>query len=278
MKQTVHILATVRKAELLPGTLFVFDSLRTGFPTAQVIVWGNGLADDALAAVRSAAQRAGCVFQNIAPTVHDAWIEALIQRSPEPFWICDTDVVFWEKVEGWFGEDGDAVERVPTWAGRHEPEFIEPWMDTLHVERLHTCLMWLDPVAVRCAMRAWMARMPEPWRDQMDYPFVRLTILPRLGDRPLCYDTLAGLYQASPGRAFTPKQNAAFDHLGCATYADKVELPDVDLAASHKAAFANPTMVRGIWEQQREYYAGRGGAHGVTRPTNGRKFYAIQRS
>jgi hypothetical protein len=80
-------------------------------------------------------------------------------RSQEPFWICDTDVVLWGGcVERWF----EHHKRVG-WAGRFEREFDEEWTNTIHVARLHTALMWLNPVVLRGEMRAWMARVPAPW-------------------------------------------------------------------------------------------------------------------
>jgi hypothetical protein len=269
MKPVVHILATVTAPDRLEAALLVFRSLRTGFPTAEVIVWGNGLADAALTAVRHAAGQTGCAFQNLPATFHSHWIESLIQRSPSPFWLCDTDIVFWEAVEHWFdvaasrqSADVPALTSgatgTPTFAGRLEPEFVEPWMDTLHVERLHTCLMYVDPVSVRCAMRAWMARIPDPFRNVAEFPFIRLTFIPRLGDRPLCYDALAGLYQASPGTPFTDAQHECFDHLACATYAREVAAVTPELSALpavHRAVYADPSAARGLFQQQRDWYA-----------------------
>ena len=274
MKPPVHILATVRKPELLPAALFVFPTLRVGFPTAQIIVWGNALAGEALAAVRAAVGRAGCAFQNLPATVHDAWIENLILRSFEPFWICDTDVVFWEKVEHWFGAQPSTLNPQPLYAGRHEPEFHEPYTDTVHVERLHTCLMYLDPARIRAAMHAWMRRIPEPWCHTAQFPLLRMHFIPRTQRLVLCYDTLAGLYQAAPGQSFTEEQNLCFDHLAAATYADKVQLPGVDLPAVHREIYARPELARGLQRGQENYYASRAVRPAAFAPAKVREFIA----
>jgi hypothetical protein len=257
MRPTVHILATVRKSELLPAAEFVFRTLRVGFPKSPVHVWGNCLTGAAELRIGAWCREMGLRFANLQPCAHDQWVEGLIDSQTEPFWICDTDVAFWESVEDWPEQDERMQSDGFTFAGRHEPEFHEEWTDTLHVERLHTCLMYIDPARCRAAMREWTYRIPEPWRNLVEYPFVRLNIVPRLNKIPLCYDTMAGLYQAVSGYPFSERQNEAFDHLGCATYADKVELTGVDLRASHAAAFANPQSIRGIWKQQQRYYAQR---------------------
>ena len=247
MTPPVHILATVRKPELLPAALFVFETLRTGFPTAAVTVWGNALDTAAATAVSQAATKAGATFHNIPATSHDVWIETLIQSARDPFWICDTDIAFWQSVEDW---------PVPAHlSGRPEPEFLESWMGTRHVARLHTALMQINPSPVRAAMRAWTARIPAVWRNSSEFPFVRMTFIPVRDAEPLCYDTCAGLWQAGMGTPFTEKQNSAYDHLYCATYTDVITTElGPKLRAVHAQIFKNPALARGIRAEQNEYY------------------------
>lgn len=246
MKTTVHILATVRRPELLPAAQLVFRTLRLGFPTANVCVWGNGLSDQV-------GRQLGVPYRNLPQTSHDCWIAGLLARATEPFWICDTDVVFWSKVEDWFGNNPDII-----FAGRFEPEFDEEWTGTTHVARLHTALMWFNPANVRAAFRAWMARFPSPWRDTAHFPLVHQHFVPVRGGKPLFYDTCAGLYHASGGTAFDTVKDAAFEHLHCGTYADLVDAKSLaDLKAVHAAVFENPENARGLKEAQDKYYQSR---------------------
>ena len=84
--EKVHILATVRKPELLEAATLVFSSLRTGFPCAQLVVWANGLVDPAAEkAIHQCAVAVGGEYRPLAPTVHDVWVESLVQYSLEPF-------------------------------------------------------------------------------------------------------------------------------------------------------------------------------------------------
>lgn len=247
MIQPVHILATVRKPELLEAALLVFRTLRVGFPTAPVFVWGNALPLEAEAAVAHAAQDCRAVFTNIPVTVHDLWIENLLQESLEPFWICDTDVLFWESVE--------RFKPAPLLAGRLEPEFEEESTGTLHMERLHTALMWFNPAPLRAAMRAWMARIPAPWGHTGEFPFVRQHFVPLRGERARFYDTCAGLWHAGLGTPWTEKQNDAFDHLHCATYIDLIGPHlSVELRQAHQAIYADHRVGKGMRHHQAKYY------------------------
>jgi hypothetical protein len=257
MTAPVHILATVRKPELLDAALLVFRTLRTGFPTAPVCVWGNALPPSAAATVQAAAQAVGAGFCNLPAISHDAWIEQVFTRSNEPFWICDTDMVFFGEVQGsQFPVQG-------LFAGRHEPEFAEEWTGTRHMERLHTCLMWFQPVPLRCAIRAWMSRIPEPWGASAQFPLFRQHFIPLRRSlngavETLFYDSCAGLYHALGGTPFTPSQNAAFEHLHCGTYADAVDAPSLkNLREVHGAVYANPAAAAGLSTQQTKYYQSR---------------------
>lgn len=246
----VHILATVRKSAMLDAALLVFRTLRVGFPTAEVTVWGNGIAPRLAGVVADAAGKAGARFVNGPGTSHDVWVEGLLLVSGEAFWICDTDVVLWQCVERWF----EHHKRVG-WAGRFEREFDEEWTNTIHVARLHTALMWLNPAVLRGEMRAWMAKIPAPWGQSGQFPLVRQTFIPRRGGKTLFYDTCAGLYHALEGTPFTEEQDAAFDHLHCATYADLISLKG--LRESHLQIYEDIDLARGIRKRQDVYYAER---------------------
>ena len=250
MNTTVHILATVRNPALLESALLVFKTVRVGFPRALIQVRGNGLDPVAADAVGLAASQSGCDFHNDNRTSHDAWIEKLIYTKGDPFWVCDTDLVFFEAVEHWFAGKPSVMH-----AGRFEPEFYEEWTRSRHMARLHTSLMYLNPVELRLGMRTWMGQFPTLWHTaQMN--LIRQQFVPLLGELPLFYDTCAALYHALGGTAFTKEQNAAFEHLHCGTYADLIGAVTSlrDLAAVHRAVYADPSRARGLQHKQNDYY------------------------
>jgi hypothetical protein len=99
MNAPLHILATVRNPALLDAALLVFKTLRLGFPHNEVTVYGNGLRSDHAGAVQQATASAAGTFNWIRPTAHDVWLEHLIQTQTAPFWICDTDMVFFNPMD-----------------------------------------------------------------------------------------------------------------------------------------------------------------------------------
>jgi len=256
MKPVLHILATVRQPELLQAAVFVFATLRTGFPTAEVFVWGNALPPASAAVLAQFAAAAGGKFHNLPHTSHDVWIEGLLARSTMPFWICDTDVAFWNKVEDWFALDDDVA-----LAGRFEPAFDEEWTRTRHEERLHTCVMRFNPSALRAAIHRAMAKIPPPWGHSGEFPMVRQTFVPVRGQATRFYDTCSGIWHAGIGTAFTGTQNECFDHLNFATYVDLIapHLRGIagDISERFAAIYAQPELARGIRADQDEYYAAR---------------------
>lgn len=243
----VHILATCLGN--LNATLLVFRTLRVGFPTAAVSVFGNALGPAEAAAVKSACSKTGCEFVSLHRTSHDVWIDALLQKSPVPFWICDTDMVFHSSVEGLANDD-------TVLKGRYEPPFVEPWSKTLKAERLHTCLLYMNAPVLRRDICAWIRKW-HPGR----FPFtpkvelIRQCYVPQgIGKPPLFQDTCAGLYQAVGGEAFTDEENARFDHLHCGTYVDRMNGAVPGLAEAHRQIYEHPEDSKLLKANQNEFY------------------------
>jgi hypothetical protein len=259
MSQRVHILATVRNLQLLQSALLVFKTLRVGFPTAEIWVWGNNLPGEAIQEVRVACKEAGAIFLQIPAISHGRWIERLMVNEMGSFWICDTDIVFFDNVQN-TGIPGE-----PAFAGSLEPEFFEEWTKTWHVERLHPSLMWIDPLRCKALINGWPGVhefFGTALRNLVEWQFV-----PRLvGDwqwvprerEVLFYDTMAGMHQAFGGAAFEPWMEARFEHLHCGTYLDLIGPHlSVGLAEGHRMVWEKPELAKGIRKKQWEYYLGR---------------------
>lgn len=247
----VHLLATVRRDELIEAALLVFRTIRVGFPTAEIRVWGNGLMPRHASAVGIAVQNVGGTFENLPITVHDRWIEHIILHETEPVWICDTDVIFWDKIEG--------LLPAPM-VGRVEPSYFEEWTWAVSVERLHTCLLYLDPPWLRLEMRKIVDSVPRPFGATAEHALIRQHFIPRRGAVPLLYDTMAGIWQAGIGLRLGGKMNAAFDHLHGATYIDLVAprlTGGQGLAHCHATVYGNLESARGLYEHQKKWYAAR---------------------
>lgn len=230
---------------MLGATTLVLKTIRKGFPTAEIFVHGNGLRLAHAAVVAAETAAVGGVFSPLPePMQHDAWIERLVETMAEPFWIVDTDVVFFGAVEGW------KFRR--SFAGEFQSEFFCEHTGMIHRERLHTAVMWMDPVRLRSEMLEWGGQLGKiPFVLAM--PWIRQTIQPmRVGNRRKIYfyDSTAGLHHAIGGQAFTDAQVQTFEHLHCGTYSDLV----TELQPLHQAVVGSPEMAEGIRARQREYF------------------------
>lgn len=245
-----HILATVITPERLPFALLVFRTLRIGFPKANIIVYGNGRgpvgSDLVSLELLRAASGVGASYQIIEQHSHGEWIEKLIETENSPFWICDTDIVFFDRVEHWFDQSNNLF------AGRYEPKFFEQWTRTIHMARLHPSLMWFNPGLLRSAMRCWPGT--HQFLNTVQHNLIQWNWVPEAGLGTKFYDTCAGLHHALSGTVFIDAQNSAYEHLLCGTYAHL--MPDMDgLNAAHSRAIQDHQGMRGLQQMQAEWYA-----------------------
>jgi hypothetical protein len=250
---TVHILATVRNPALRPAALLVFKTLRTAFPNLLIKVYGNALAGASNEQVADAATSVEALYVRMPPQAHDEWIQRLIETETQPFLICDTDMVFWRDMEG-------LLFPPETMSGRFEPEFHEEWTNSIHAERLHTCLMYLNPAGLRARMAHYLTQHVPSVFPRASVEFIRQHFVPRLGQPPLFYDSMAGAWHAFQGEPFGELQNSAFDHLSCGTYVDVIGQTEGlrDLGAFHAAVYDNLALAHGLRVKQQEWYEERG--------------------
>lgn len=254
MKPTIHILATCRNPELFRGTTLIFDTLRTGFPTAEVHVYLNDLLEspdhlDQMERVKQLALDKGCVVHRvIGGTIHHKWIHGLLRDHPtEPFIILDTDMVFWKNCEDW--NHGDAA-----LSGRFIPEFYDQFTKCVTRARLHGSFLYFNPANIAARLVDFKHQFP-------DTPFNPLAnvidpiVIPGT-PHSFFHDTCCLLYQAIGGKAFSVGRLECYDHLNCGTISDIVgpHLTDIRLREAHFAVFENPALAKGVWRDQEKYY------------------------
>lgn len=248
----VFILATCRLPELLPFTLLVFKTIRVGFPTARIFVRNNELDADSLTALSETMKSVGAEWEGgmQTPTIHHEWIEQLVREQTEPFWIVDTDMVFFGKVEDWTFSTFLAGWRIPEW----QDEFTKARTRA----RLHTSLLYIDPVKLRADIARYESQFPKTAFNPLVNLFHPLCL--PLKEHGTFYDTCGLLYHAVGGTAFTPAQLSAYSHLNFGTIPDIV-LPHLqhgrEMFEARKAIMNNPDLARGLWRAQMEYYEAR---------------------
>lgn len=250
MKINVHILATCLNPALIDTTLLVFKTLRTGFPSANVVVWNNGMGTAQSKALVTESEKRDCKCAYVEPMRHDNWVFEVMRRSVEPFWILDTDIVFWDSIEQF---EQDAEFGI---AGRFEPAFREPWTSTIKPSRLHTSLLWINPAAIQKLTREWMGRWhPKGFPFVPEVEMIKQHYVPQgEGKAPLFYDTCCGLYQAIGGRRFSDRENACFEHLHCGVYSDRIENALPGIGQVHRTICNDLNAAKGLQEQQSNFY------------------------
>lgn len=236
----VHILVTCRKEELKDYSYLVFKTIRVGFPTARIHVHFNDLPiSEAVAASQLKFESV-----NTVSTIHHEWIEHLISANTEPFWIVDTDMIFYESVEDWEFE-------APL-AGYRIPEFKDPFTGCITRSRLHTSLMYIDPVRVGNLVNEYASQI-NPTQFNPKCPLVYPLVTPFNG-KPYFNDTMSMLYHAIGGTEFTDAQKDAYFHFHFGTLSDLVFKRIADFSEVRKEILNNPDRGRGIWRDQDAYF------------------------
>jgi hypothetical protein len=248
----VKILAQCTNPELLKATTMVFETLRVGFPTAEVTVYWKGLDKSSeWKAVGDACQKAEVQhFFSIPEGPHADWIQRMVEENQEPFYLCDTDMVFWKSFEGFrFGE-------APL-AGRFVPQFFDKFTQCATRPRLHTALLYIDPDRVRSATQSYFEAVPNtPYNPRPNlyrpvfYPFRTGKVL-----RNYFHDVCGLLYQAIGGASFHVEHLDANDHMQCGTIVDTVGARYPDMRICNYAAMDNPKILKGAWRQDDAFYA-----------------------
>lgn len=230
-------------------TKLVFETLRVGFPTFPVKVFLNSLCGQALEEVQSICDANNYETQSI-DTIHHKWIEHLYLTESNPFYVVDTDIIFYENCEGWFFETALAGWRIPEWN--------DEFSGCITRARLHGSLLYIDPIKVKMEVEKHAAKFPNSEFVPLANLFHPICI--PFKNRGYFYDTCGLLYHAINGTSFTEKHLDSYFHFNFGTISDIV-LPRLSIGKEMQQArefiMKNKQAGRGAWRQQMEYYAAR---------------------
>jgi hypothetical protein len=247
MDPVVHILVTCRNPELFRASTLVFDTIRTGFPTWDIYATGLDLSDEHESEIARLCRKTNIQFGSGRGLHrdHPDWIAELIQFEPKPFLIVDTDVIFWDSMEQ-FDFKGPLH-------GRYTGRFRCPLTTTITLDRLHTCVLYVDPAQVNARILAVNNRL-----QSGSNPFFR-----RMGGvQPINFaqngeiyfhDSMGQAYHAIGGNKFSEEILNCFDHLGAATYIDLLDKKIPGARARQEVLLKDPKKARGLWKQQRKW-------------------------
>lgn len=247
---TVFILATCRCADLWPYTTLFIRTIRVGFPTATIVISGNGLTEDQDKLMDSGAKSVGATYLPEGRTTHQDWIESLVKTQTEPFWICDTDIIFYDSVETWRSDQA--------LHGYLIPEFYDEFTRCITRSRLHTSLLRIDPLKLNREFDKYRDGYHHSQFNPHSCVFSPL-IVPLNGSKHF-YDTCSMLYHAIGGAPFSDEQKDAYFHFHHGTFSDLV-LPIISAGTKigeiRNDILENPLKGKGMWRTQDAYFSDR---------------------
>lgn len=224
----------------------VFRSLRVGFPTARVVVWNNNLSNKyhylpELTQLLDDNMEMRRIEQEL---THAEWLSMLVSTEHGRIVILDTDIMFWERCEDWQFE--------LLLAGAFSPAFKCPAVQAWTAPRLHTSFMWIR------SLEELRSKLREVRQHPQFYPYNPFApmMLFDCGE-PVFYDVAANLYQQLGGTRYGSLKLDCYDHLHSGTIVDLIEplSPEyIGVSEFHKQCYKDPTLMRGLWRKQLEYY------------------------
>ncbi|HEX3156707.1 MAG TPA: hypothetical protein VHV32_18910 [Candidatus Angelobacter sp.] len=249
---TVFIVTWCKSEDTYYGNSLVFESIRTGFPTAKIVVLDNCSAPDMRARLGVLAREVGAEFIPLQRELHHwqilDWIALIEPVGADQICFVDPDIIFWEKVEAW--QFGSALI-----AGRLIPAFQDEYTRSATMPRLHTSFLWL-PQLQRLRERVRQIRGPhfefEPFRPSM---------VPMMGEW-LRWDASAALYGVlcEESHEFSERELNAYDHLFCGTHAavvrDSIDNPRYRQIHEDVQSGVRSGL-RGIWREQESHFNSR---------------------
>jgi hypothetical protein len=171
---------------------------------------------------------------------HHEVIQRLIVGEEEPFWIVDTDVIFYDKMP----------DPPPSTAlfGEYQQPFLCPITGKHTQPRLNPACMCINPEIFFKDLRRLSSSLTVPQYTPPADPVAPVII------GPYFFDILAAAYYQVSITSMQPKHLKSFVHLHCGSWLDTAEQYVPGLKDIHARAKTDPASLRGIRHIQREFY------------------------
>lgn len=239
----VAILITIPEGTSRELNTLCFDTLRTGFPTADITVYSNGNCPENDGYIQEKCRKISAQFNIIVNKIHHAdWIKQVIESTKGPLCIIDPDTIWWSSVE-YFD--------FPSFiAGFLQPYRYSEFSQSVALERLHTHFLWIKD----CQELVKTIKYPEQHEYSPCNPYMPVVVYNK--GRPVFWDTCTVLYQMIGGSPFQEEHLNCYDHVNstalCNTLMARIHGKDV-LKCIHETAKTNPAMLKGLWKVVQKY-------------------------
>lgn len=255
----VHILLTIPTADVFDDCTLCFETLRVGFPTANIHITTNGhvigggqIDIDILKRAGEKIKRFGFKSHHSSGINHFDWIKYVLTLPDDgtPTIILDGDTIFWSSCEGWKFEEN--------LAGYYVPLHLTEFGQMAYISRLHTSLLWIESLDqlrsdIEEAGPVYLSSLHktyQPW-DPVS-PHVSF-----VNRKPAFYDTCAELYHGVGGSSFTEEHLNCYDHINSSSFIPLMMqlLKKKDsFMRVHEVARTDPKQLRGLWREIDKYY------------------------
>lgn len=246
INKKVFILTWCKDITQLYGSTLFFDTIRIGFPTAELFVIDNNSIDSAKQEIFNKCKNVNAKFFNLKTEVtHHFHIRNLIFSGlpEEEIFIVDPDVIFWDDLEN--------INNKKLVSGRLIPEFKDPYTGTITRQRLHTSLLRLSNLPIL------QKKIREIEKKYFDADLISPIMVMDSG-KWFRWDTTSQLYAAIKDDCFVfnDEVNDKFDHIFCGTHLNIVTKNGSleELKNTHKIALENPKLLKGIWRKQHDFF------------------------
>lgn len=244
------ILTYCPSPDALYGNLLTAKTLRTGFPTTNILVVDNASAPEVRPTIKAVYESVGCQYYQLEQKIpHAKFLWETVFKSPDTSIVfLDPDLMFWGNME--------KQRYSGLMHGRKIPPFYDPYTKCNNMERLHTSLLFLPDVE---KLKAFLA---SSCKNKFDFdPFYPVMLY--IDGSWRRWDTGAALYflLGDGARAFTEEDLVLYDHLFCGTHLHELPIEVENsvwqdwFAHAHQAAReGNLDMLRGVYVKQEEFF------------------------
>ena len=241
----VYVLTYCKDIQQLYGAMLVFDTIRVGFPTAEIIVVDNNSISDAVIEIEKAADKVNAKFIKLEKEVfHHEYLRFILnsENDEAQIYIIDPDVIFWENVETFTTNK--------LMAGRLIPEFFDAYTDVLTKARIHTSFLHIPSVNL---LRDRINIMENKYRTDL-IKYITL----KTNDEWVMWDTFAQVFEClhSDIEVFTEEKNECFEHIFCGSHLNLLAKRHCNTRMHdiHRLSVENPEELKGVWKEQHEFF------------------------
>jgi hypothetical protein len=241
----VYVLTYCKDIGQLYGALLVFDTIRIGFPTAEIIVVDNNSIPEAVIEIEKAARKVNARFIKLENEVfHHEYLRFILnsENDESQIYLIDPDVIFWKNVEAFTTDK--------LFAGRLIPEFFDAYNAVLTKARIHTSFLHIPSAKL---LREKIIPLENKYRTNI----IKDTTL-KTNDEWVMWDTFAQVFEClhSDIEIFTEEKNECFDHIFCGSHLNVLAKKHHHsrMHEIHHLAIENPQELKGIWREQHEFF------------------------